>query len=110
MVLVEVVVGNGVGSCCNKGGGSSCTGWLAVTGCTVYTVCSAQWAVAILAQGSFALVFHSCNGSLSSQIYVQSIGDTSPEFTCKPGYSTNVDHFKGVHTTLSFCVMPYTVS
>ena len=29
-----------------------------------------------------------------------SIGDTSPEFTCKPGYSTRVDDFKGVHTTL----------
>ena len=25
-------------------------------------------------------------------------GDTSPVFTCKPGYSTKVDDFKGVHT------------
>eukprot|EP00450_Noctiluca_scintillans_P001620 CAMPEP_0194485878 /NCGR_PEP_ID=MMETSP0253-20130528/6727_1 /TAXON_ID=2966 /ORGANISM="Noctiluca scintillans" /LENGTH=1972 /DNA_ID=CAMNT_0039325899 /DNA_START=10 /DNA_END=5925 /DNA_ORIENTATION=+ len=29
-------------------------------------------------------------------------GDTSPVFTCKPGYSTNIDDFKGVDTTFSF--------
>ena len=29
-----------------------------------------------------------------------SVGDTSPEFTCKLGYSTKVDDFQGVHTTL----------
>ena len=30
------------------------------------------------------------------------LDSTSPEFTCEPAYSTNVDNFNGVHTTLSF--------
>ena len=29
------------------------------------------------------------------------LDSTSPEFTCEPAYSTNVDNFNGVQTTLS---------